>query len=119
VAAYLVFGEVGPKQVLEELENKEIINVMDKIEVRINREFDRQFPEKALSQVEIFSTDGGHFISPVMQARGDFDYPLTVFLSLTIPLLGNEKSRELLQMMAFLEQVNNIKEFTNLLSHGG
>ncbi|MFC4766253.1 MmgE/PrpD family protein [Effusibacillus consociatus] len=121
-AAYLVFGEVGPKQVLEEIENKEILNIMDKIETLINPQFDGKFPEKALSQIEIYTSYGGHYLSPVMQARGDFDYPLTKaekrdkFIWLTKPIVGKRKSEELLELLDCIEELNDIRELTAMLS---
>jgi 2-methylcitrate dehydratase PrpD len=53
VAVKLVRGEVGPNQVLHELDHKEILAMFDKIEIKIDPHLDEHFPEKALSQVEV------------------------------------------------------------------
>jgi 2-methylcitrate dehydratase PrpD len=120
-AAYLVFGEVGPQQVLQELENKDILSIINKIEIRVNSELDEQFPEKALSQVEVYTTDHAHYVSPIMQAKGDYDYPLTPlekkekYFWLSTPLLGRKQSETLLQVIEQLDQLGDIRELTELL----
>lgn len=121
VAAYLVFGEVGPQQVLHELDHKEILAMFDKIEIQIDPQLDEHFPEKALSKVEVYTLDGAHFIAPIMQANGDYDYPLTKeekkekYFWLTIPLLGRNKSETLFQMIEQIDLIDDIRELTALL----
>jgi 2-methylcitrate dehydratase PrpD len=120
-AAYLVFGEVGPQQVLHELDNKDILSIINKIEVLVNPELDQQFPEKALSKVELYTSDHAHYASPIMQAKGDYDYPLTTmekkekYFWLTTPLLGRKESETLLQVIEQLDQIGDIRELTERL----
>lgn len=121
-AAYLVFGEVGPQQVLYQLQNDSILQLMGRMEVQIEPQFDQAFPQKALSQVKIFTSAGSCYLTPVMQARGDYDYPLTSeektnkFIRLTEPLLGRERSVELLHRLQHIEDMNQISQITALIS---
>lgn len=121
VASYLVFGEVGPQQILQELSNKIILEIIDKIDIQIDQHLDDQFPGKALSQIEIQTLGGANYLSPVMQAKGDYDFPLTTrekkekFLWLTTPLLGKKKSEKLFQMIEHVEHLGDINELTALL----
>jgi 2-methylcitrate dehydratase PrpD len=123
VAAYLVCGEVGPQQVLHELENEDILAMINKIEIQIDSQLDEQFPEKALSRVEVFTSDHAHYVSPIIQAKGDFDYPLTPrekrekYFWLTAPLLGRKRSETLIQMIEHVEQLDDIRDLSVLLKH--
>ncbi|NGQ94969.1 MmgE/PrpD family protein [Brevibacillus sp. SYP-B805] len=118
VAAYLVFGEVGPRQVLRELANEEILSLMSRMETQIDCQLDAAFPEKALSQVELCTYDGRRYLSPVMQAKGDYDFPLTgeekkaKFFRLTEPFLGRAGSEELFERIQQVDQLANIRQLT-------
>lgn len=122
-ASYLVYGEVGPKQVLDHLDDPAILKMMDRIEVKVDQTLNEAFPEKALSMVQIITTDGHHYQSPVMQARGDYDYPLTEeekkekFLWLTVPHLGESAANRLLEMIDNIENLQNICELTRVVSN--
>ncbi|WHY33988.1 MULTISPECIES: MmgE/PrpD family protein [Bacillaceae] len=126
-AAYLVTGEVGPNQVLNELGNPEILNAMDKIEIYISDELDQQFPEKALSRIEIEDSRGHIFSSSVLQAKGDYDFPLSSFekknkfYNLVEPIAGHEICDEIYQCIQEIEKLSSIQKLTSLLNkkYGG
>jgi 2-methylcitrate dehydratase PrpD len=121
IASYILFGEVGPKQVLKELDNHNIHLLMDKMETVIEKKFDEAFPQKTKSQVEIYTNDGKCFRSSILQAKGDYDYPLTKdekknkFLWLTEPLLGTSVSLELYEMINKIQELKSIKELITLI----
>jgi 2-methylcitrate dehydratase PrpD len=77
IAAFLVFGRVGPVEVLERLEDPEVCRLMDRMVVQVDDELAEAFPEKALSRVEIIARDGTVYRSSTAQAAGDFDRPLS------------------------------------------
>lgn len=114
VAAYLLYGEVGPRQVLHELKNGMIRNLMDRMETVVDAQLAAAFPEKALCRVEVRTADGNCYLSPVMQAKGDYDYPLSgeekraKFFWLTAPLLGEAKSTQLLELIENVERLDDI-----------
>ncbi|MDR7002235.1 MmgE/PrpD family protein [Neobacillus niacini] len=121
-AAYLVYGEVGPKEVLDQLDDPLILNIMDKIEVIIDSEFNEEFPKKALSRVKIITIDGSVYQSPVMQAKGDYDFPLTPeekkekFFWLTTPLIGERVASQLFDLIHNVESLKRIRELTEVLA---
>jgi len=125
IATYLYSGEVGPNQVLNELENPEIARLMEKIEVYVNDELNSEFPKKALSHVEIIDTEGNHYFSGIHQARGDYDQPLTAtekrqkFTKLVAPILGNKHSEELFQCIQTIQNLKSIRELSELIKIGG
>lgn len=119
IASYLVFGKVGPQQVLHELQNQDVWLLMKKIETKVDERFDASFPAKAQSQIEIHTKAGRVLHSSVMQAKGDYDFPLTEaekedkFFSLTAPVIGEKKSIRLLDC---IEQLEKLEEIGGLLS---
>ena len=121
-AAYLVTGEVGPDQVLNELGNPEILNTMDRIEIYISDVLDQQFPKKALSRIEIEDSRGHIFSSSVHQAKGDYDFPLSSiekknkFYNLVEPIAGHEICDEIYRCIQEMENLLNIHELTSLLN---
>lgn len=77
VAAALVAGEVGPRQVLDEnLDNPTILELAKKIRVVPDAEFDREFPAKCRCEIKITLKDGREISSGVTGSLGDFDNPL-------------------------------------------
>lgn len=125
VAAYLYAGEVGPDQVLNELENPEILRIIDKIEVYESEELNRAFPKKALSRMEIKDADGNVYTSRIHQAKGDYDYPLSrlekrrKFTSLIEPLLGAEQCEDLFHCIQNIENLKTIRDLSKIINFGG
>lgn len=123
IAAYLTAGEVGPKQVLEELENREILRIMDLIEVHISPELNAAFPKKALSRVEIVDKAGNLYKSNIHQAKGDYDKPLSAaekykkFTSLVDPILGSRQSEQLFHRIHEVESLKNVQILTELFTN--
>ncbi|WP_052487280.1 MmgE/PrpD family protein [Gordoniibacillus kamchatkensis] len=121
-ACRLVFGEVGPEQVLHELRNPEVLKLMGKMEAQVDPGLNREFPQKALSRVEIRTTDGARYVSDVKQAKGDYDFPLTAeqkkgkFMKLTVPVLGQERSAELLDTLERIEELDSLRRLTALIA---
>jgi 2-methylcitrate dehydratase PrpD len=121
-ACYLVYGEVGPEQVLHRLNDPEILRMMEKCSVTVEEELNAVFPGKALSWVEIRLEDGRVLKSRTCQAAGDFDYPLSEeelrakYFRLTEPLLGKERSSRLLDLIERLEELDHIRSLARLLT---
>jgi len=125
VAAYLFADEVGPNQVLNELENPEILKIMDKIEVYESEECNQEFPKRALSRLEIEDYEGNLYASRIHQAKGDFDYPLTStekkqkFTSLVAPILGAERCNDVFECIQDVENLKTIRDLGELIKLGG
>lgn len=121
LASYLVFGKVSPNEILRELENKKIQSLMDLMIVRVDPEIDDQFPSKALSRLEIKFKNGKVLNSDTVQARGDYDFPLSSeekkskFHQLTIPVIGEKQSQNIYDQLQNLSNIDNIRNFTSLI----
>ncbi|MBO0996602.1 MmgE/PrpD family protein [Bacillus sp. SD075] len=121
VASFISYGEVGPKQILDHLDDPKILSIMDKISVVIDQQLNEAFPEKALSRVKILMQDGCTYQSETMQARGDYNYPLTAedkkdkYFWLTTPFLGKEPAQRLLETIHNLEHKKSIRELMSAI----
>jgi 2-methylcitrate dehydratase PrpD len=107
IAAALIDGEIGPVQVLApRLFDKDIHRMMDKIQIIAQDRFQKEFPDKAESEVEITTTKKAVFSSGVMSARWDVHSALPTdkelkdkFLWLTTPVLGETRAKSLVNLI--------------------
>ena len=121
IAAALLDGEVGPAQVLPpRFFEKDIHQMMDKIQIMAEERFQEAFPTKAESEVEITIENGKVFSSGVMSARWD---PHTTFPTdrelekkffwLVAPVLGEDKADALINLIRHFdleEKLDNLIE---------
>jgi len=121
IAASLLDGVVGPDQVLPpRLFEKDIHQMMDKIQIMAEERFQEAFPTKAESEVEITIENGKVFSSGVMSARWD---PHTTFptdrelekkfIWLVAPVLGEDKADALIKLIRHFdleEKLDNLIE---------
>lgn len=121
IAAALVDGEVGPKQVLERLAVPEIRALMDRIEIIAEARFQRNFPQMAESEVLIVTQDGKKHYSGTVTARWDAhisppgDGELEEkFIWLVAPVLGHSKAEELIKVIWDFDNLDNLDRFRNL-----
>jgi 2-methylcitrate dehydratase PrpD len=121
-AAYLAYDKIGPNEVQDHLDDPVILNLMDKIEVEIDPAFNEAFPKKALSCVQIVTMNGNVYRSPVMQATGDYDFPLTheekkeKFFWLTTPHLGDSVALKLWDLIHNIESLKSIRKLTDMVA---
>ncbi|MCP4020489.1 MAG: MmgE/PrpD family protein [Desulfobacteraceae bacterium] len=122
VAAALLDGKVGPKQVSPpRLFDSDIHKIMDKIDIVAQNRFQKSFPQKAESEIEISTHKEGVFSSGVMSARWD---PHTTFPSdselqdkflwLTTPILGTINSERLAKLIWDFNQEPNLDKLIEL-----
>ena len=119
VTAALIDGEVGPKQILPpRIHNSQILNLGDKLETEVSSDFEQMFPEKACAEVIIYTNDGRHFSSGPMEAQWEPPDTLpsddeleTKFQWLVEPVLGKEKTRQLVSMMWEFEKLEQMQDF--------
>ena len=77
VAAALLHGDVGPKQILEDyLADERVLTLMPQIRFVFREEFQREFPARRLAEVHI-RAGGKSFASGVVAAHGDPSDPLS------------------------------------------
>ncbi|BCL61790.1 hypothetical protein DGMP_24830 [Desulfomarina profundi] len=122
IAAAILDGEVGPSQNLPpRLFALDIRQMMDKITIIAQERFQRVFPEKAESEVEIKTKSGQIYNSGTMSARWDTHTVLPTneeleekFVWLTAPVLGPDKAEKLKGIIRQFDQVNSLDTFFNL-----
>ncbi len=72
IAAAIVYGEVGPAQVLDDkIYDPKILDMMDKMQFVVNDAFEKAFPAKRLCEVEIILKDGSVYKSGLCQPIGE------------------------------------------------
>jgi len=124
IAAALLDGEIGPAQVLApRLLAKDIHQMMDKIQIIAQDRFQKEFPVKAESQVEIMTFTGNIFSSGVMSARWDThtklptDLELTdKFLWLVSPVIGKIKAESLINLIWNFDREETLDRLIDLSS---
>ncbi len=117
LAAALLDGEVGPKQILPpRIFDKDLHTIMDKIEVIAERRFQEKFPAKALAEVRIETGNGKSFNSGAMSARWEPSSGLPSdnelvekFHWLAAPVVGIEKAKEIELMIWDFEKSGDIR----------
>ncbi|MCG8636287.1 MAG: MmgE/PrpD family protein [Desulfobacterales bacterium] len=121
IAAALLDGEVGPGQNLPpRLFDHDIREIMDRISIVAEDRFQKNFPARAESEVEITTTQGKVFTSGIMSARWDAACPpedqelKAKFAWLAEPVLGASKTKKLMTAVMGLERAENLDEFFSL-----
>lgn len=121
VAAALMDGEVGPRQVLPpRIFDRDLLQLADMIQVEVNPEFEAAFPQKTIAQVFIRTIDGRELTSgPVEPKWEPPDLPSDKeledkFFNIVTPILGEEKTRKLVSLIGNLEKVQSINEIIDL-----
>ena len=125
IAAALLDGEVGPSQTLPpRLFDKDIRQMMDKITITVHERFQKKFPAKAESEVEITTHDGRIFLSGEMSARWDVHSSLPSdreledkFLWLTSPVLGKANANALRDLVMNFSREENLDRLFHLCTH--
>src|ERR671917_2719519 len=122
IACALIDGVVGPDQVTgESLSDTARREVAARVELVVDPELERAFPEQALAWVEIETTGGSRARSKISAAPGDADTPFgdeeltDKFRRLTDPVLGADLAERLASVIRELPASVSLKEITKLL----
>ncbi len=119
VAAALIEGEVGPRQVLPpSIYDRRILELAQKVEAETEPQFEAVFPAKACAEVVIFTSDGKSLSSDRVEAQWEPPDTLPTdaeledkFVWLVEPVLGEAKTQKLLTILWNFEAVDNLEEF--------
>ncbi len=113
---------VGPEQVSEEnLTDPACRELAARVEIVVDAELEKAFPEQALAWVEIETTEGDRARSKISAAPGDKDMPFRnrdltkKFRDLTDPVLGSDRAEKLASAIEKLPDSPNLSEMTGLL----
>ncbi len=116
IAATLIDGELGPRQVLPpRLFVPEILALASRVHVIAEPRFEKEFPEQALAEVEVVTCDGRSFASGVMQAPWqppdtqptDADLQ-NKFHRLAAPMIGAARVENAAEMIWNLDDVRRL-----------
>jgi 2-methylcitrate dehydratase PrpD len=121
VAAALLDGEVGPRQVLPpRLHDGSLLALADRVSVEVEEEYERVFPTKARAEVVIHTGDGRILRSGTVEARWEPPDTLPTdeelqkkFLWLVEPVLGRQRSEELASRVWEFDRVPNARSLVD------
>lgn len=124
IAAGLVRGEVLPASFTMEAISEPIIHELcDKIEVRLDDEFEAVYPERYPARVTVFMKDGSTFVGEVAYPKGDPEYPATKeevtkkFFANAQMTISKEKAEKVAELVEKFEELPNLDElFANLVA---
>lgn len=106
----------------EKISDPEILNLANRVEVCLDPEIDKLYPERFASRVEVHLKDKKRFEIRVDSPSGSFEKPMSFeevaqkFRSLTQGLITQEKTGAIIEKIKRIEEVKEIKEVTQLLS---
>lgn len=123
VAAALIDGQVGPRQVTPpRLFDPAILALAERVEVEVVAKYEEVFPAKTFADVEVITTDGRQLLVESKQAI--WEPPDTLpsdaeleqkFRWLVEPVLDQERTSELVQMIWRFEQVGEVRQLIDLV----
>ena len=120
IASYLVYGQVGPRQVLNEYKNEKILSLMSKMKVEHDPELQAIFPTTTKTRLEITMHDGTVYKSEAMQPEGDYNYkPLDdtgvkeKYMRFVTPVLGEKKAETLYENVMNIEKFDKAADILN------
>jgi 2-methylcitrate dehydratase PrpD len=122
IACALIDGVVGPDQVTREsLSDAARRQLASRVEVVVDAELEKVFPEEALAWVEIETMGGSRARSGSSAAPGDAGtlFPdrelVKKFMDLTDPVLGSDRAKKLASAIERLPDSPNLDEMIGLL----
>ncbi len=122
LAAALLDGEVGPKQVSPpRIFDQDIHTLMDQVEVIAASALQERFPREALAEVQIETKSGAIFKSGIMAARWEPVSGLPTdpelidkFHWLAAPIVGGSKAQEIKALIWRMETVADVRRLIRL-----
>lgn len=121
IAHILVNGKITKESYYPEaLKDERVRNLMKKINIKVDSEIDKLYPQGVPTRITVELEDGSKISEEIIYPKGHYRNPLTreelnnKFLSLTEPLL-KENSKELLNKLWNLDNISNLKEIVELM----
>lgn len=123
VAALICYGTLGPDQVSDKAVSDEaILALSERVKIVESRALSDRFPAEILSVVEITLKDGTVLRSPISQAKGDPDVPMTQedisnkFLQYTAGILTLDQQYALIDEVESLDHQPNLVKLLSLVT---
>ncbi len=118
LAAAIVDGMVTPAQYKpEKLKDPQIWDLLPKIRVTAEPEFEKLFPRLKATEVSISTVSGQTHTLRVDYPKGDYRDPMTEaellykFDSMVLEKTGREKRDKIVELIMNLEKVENVRDF--------
>lgn len=106
VASAIIYGDFGFTQVLEEnLNDPVVIDMMNRLEFKVDDALDTRFPAERICRAEIKTTDGKCYVSSECEPRGEakenigIDWLSDKFYRITGPVLSVDSQKILLKLI--------------------
>lgn len=99
-----------------------ILDLVDRIKVNIDPQFDAAYPKRLGARVQIFRVDGSSESSTITHPKGSADQTLSdeelsiKFHALADPLIGEKRAHEAEQIMAALETYHSMTSLMRLFT---
>ena len=122
LAVALTYNKVGPSEfTIDKIRDANLIRFGKRVEVRIDPGLDKLAPNKRGASVELFTKDGQKYEWSVENPKGEPETPVSdtelrsKFKILVDPILGENKSNKIIDVLTELENVNDLRNVTRLL----
>jgi 2-methylcitrate dehydratase PrpD len=116
VAAALMDGEVGPRQVLPpRIHDASLLKLADRVEVEVDEEIEKAFPAKAFAEVVVWTKAGAPISSGTVEASWEPPGALPSdseleqkFFRLVEPVLDASRTEGIVSMIRRLDEVDDM-----------
>ena len=119
IATTILHGHSGVESFLpDRIKRPEIKLLASRVEVEEEPEFTQMMPSRRPSRVTVRLRDGSTFSETVYISKGDIEDPYSTaeldakFLSLTTPIYGKRRAKEILEKTRRMETFRNIRNYT-------
>lgn len=124
VAAAIIHGQVGPKQMhLATIQDPAIRAMAEKVELQCDNELEDRFPKASLARITIETVDGRTLdIEPQQYTKGDVQDPFTTseledkFKSYASYVIPKDRADKIISTIKNIENLSRIDGLTKLLS---
>jgi len=106
----------------DKLKRKEVLDLMDKMEIKVGDGFDKYYPEGIPNRIKIYLKDGSVEEELVIYPKGHFKNPMNVdelydkYSRLTKEVLNNYK--DVWDLVWRLDKISNIREVNETINAG-
>jgi len=122
VAAAIVRGKLTREEYAPEvLQNKEILNLVDKIEIVEDPQMSKQYPELWPTRITIQFKGGKKLVQEIPTAKGDPKNPVSLeeviekFCNLAKTVFDKERTNKIVDTIMNLEKISDMKKVGDLL----
>jgi 2-methylcitrate dehydratase PrpD len=122
IALALTHGGIGPRELTAaNLQDEELLGLARRVKLSLDPEIDRLFPEKTVARITIAAAQGT-FTTTVEYPKGNPENPMSdaelaeKFTWLASEVVGEERSLQLKETVAHLEELEDVNHLTALLA---